>query len=38
MHRRPLRESPDELIEEFLRAYLEMEGVAAVFDADVEEL
>jgi hypothetical protein len=35
---RSLWESPDELVEEFFGAYLEVERVAAVLDADIEEL
>jgi hypothetical protein len=35
---RSLRETTDEFVEEFFRADLEVEGVAAVFDEDVEEL
>jgi hypothetical protein len=38
MHRRTLWESTDELVQEFLCAYLQMESVTAVFDADIEEL
>jgi hypothetical protein len=38
MHRRTLWESTDELVQEFLGAYLQMESVAAVFDANIEEL
>ena len=37
-HRRALGEPTDKLIEEFLGADLQVEGVAAVLDADVEEL
>lgn len=37
-HRRPLREPSHQLIQEFLRADLKLEGVAAILDADVEEL
>lgn len=35
---RSLGETTDEFVEEFFRADLEVEGVAAVFDEDVEEL
>ncbi len=38
MHRRAFGKSADELIEEFLCAYLQMEWVAAVLDAYVQEL
>jgi hypothetical protein len=38
MHRRTFGESADELIEEFLCAYLEVERVAAILDANVQEL
>lgn len=38
VNRRALWKSADELVEEFLGADLEVESVAAVFDADVEEL
>jgi hypothetical protein len=38
MHRRAFGKSADELIKEFLCAYLKMEWVAAVLDADVQEL
>ena len=38
MHRRALWESADELVEEFFRADLEVERIAAVLDADVQEL
>jgi hypothetical protein len=38
MHRRAFGKSADELIEEFLCAYLKMEWVAAVLDADVQEI
>lgn len=34
---RALRESPHQLVEEFLCADLQVEGVAAVFDADIEQ-
>lgn len=36
--RRPFGEAPDELVEELFRADLEVEGVAAVLDEDVEQL
>lgn len=35
---RPFGEPPDELVEKVLGADLQLERVAAVFDADVEEL
>jgi hypothetical protein len=38
MHGRALGKAADEFIEELLGADLEVEGVAAVLDADVEEL
>lgn len=38
MHRRALGETTNELVEELLGADLEVEWVAAVLDADVEEL
>lgn len=38
MHRRSLWKSTDELVEEFFRAYLEMEWVSAVLHADIKEL
>jgi hypothetical protein len=38
VHRRTFREAADKFIEELFGAYLEVESVAAVFDADVEEL
>jgi hypothetical protein len=38
VHGRALGEAANELIEELLGADLEVEGVAAVLDADVEEL
>lgn len=38
MRRRSLRESSYELVEEVFGGDLEVEGVAAVFDADIEEL
>jgi hypothetical protein len=38
VHRRPLWKSPDKLVEKLFGAYLEVEGIAAVFDANVEEL
>ena len=38
MQRRTFGEAPDELVEEFFCRDLEVEGVAAVFDADVEKL
>ena len=38
MHRRTFGESADKLIEEFLCAYLEVEGVAAILDTYVQEL
>ena len=38
MHRRTFGESADKLIEEFLCAYLELEGVSAILDTYVQEL
>ena len=38
MDRRTLGETAHELVEEFFGGDLEVEGVSAVFDADVEEL
>jgi hypothetical protein len=38
MNRRTFGKSPDQFIEEFLCAYLEVERVSAVFDAYIEEL
>lgn len=38
VHGRTLGEAANELVEELLGADLEVEGVAAVLDADVEEL
>lgn len=38
MHRRALGKSTDELVEKFFGADLEMEGVSAVLDTNVEEL
>ena len=38
VHGRALGKAADELVEELLGADLEVEGVAAVLDADVEEL
>jgi hypothetical protein len=38
MHRRAFGEAADELVEELLGADLEVERIAAVLDADVEEL
>jgi hypothetical protein len=38
VHRRTFWEAPDELVEKLLCAYLEVEGISAVFDANVEEL
>ena len=38
MHRRALRETADELVEELFGADLEVEWIAAVLDADIEEL
>ena len=38
MHRWALRETADELVQELFGADLEVERVAAVLDADVEEL
>jgi hypothetical protein len=37
-HRRPLGESPNQFIQELFRTDLEVEGVSAVLDTDVEEL
>jgi hypothetical protein len=34
--RRALWKSADELVEEFIGAYLEMESVAAVFDTNIK--
>jgi hypothetical protein len=38
VHRRTFREAANELIEKLFGAYLKVESVAAVFDANVEEL
>jgi hypothetical protein len=38
VHRWPLRESPDQFVEEFLGTDLQVERVAAILDADVQEL
>jgi hypothetical protein len=37
-HRRPLGESPNQFIQELFRTDLQVEGVSAVLDTDVEEL
>lgn len=38
MHRRPLGEAADELVEEFFGADLKVKRIAAVLNANVEEL
>jgi hypothetical protein len=38
MGRRSFGKASDEFIEKFFGAYLEMEGISAVLDANVEEL
>ena len=34
----PLRKAPDQLIEEFFGADLQMKGVPAIFDANIQQL
>jgi hypothetical protein len=38
VHRGPFREAADEFVEKFFSAYLKVECVAAILDANVEEL